>query len=185
MSEEHIAKTIRLVLAGHTDRFEDLYQATIHDVYRTLYLLSGSERESDDIAQNIYLELYRCLSSYDPSRSFHAWVYGITMRQYSAYKRRRWREYRKLRKAHEARAADSHIIHPPEVMLGEENMLDELNRLSDKQRQVIVLRYVNELSQQEIADALSIPIGTVKSRLNQGLCQMRKTLGRDINAETN
>ncbi|MFL1676220.1 sigma factor [Paenibacillus dendritiformis] len=82
------------VLAGNLHAFEEIYKQTIDQVYRTLYFLTDNTRELDDIVQEIYVELFRSLSAFDPSRSFPAWLYGITIRQHQAHRRKRWKQQR-------------------------------------------------------------------------------------------
>ncbi len=187
MTSKHLSELVELVLAGQKEAFEQLYNATIDDVYRTLYLLSGSERDAEDIAQNVYLELYKSLDKYDRSRSLHGWLYGITIRQLQTFKRKRWREYRKEQKERETfpgklkpfdDASYEHIIEDQADLI-----IVELDKLPDKLKQVLVLRYINDLSQQEIADIVGIPLGTVKSRLNQALVRMRHKIRREEHAE--
>ncbi|WGU93426.1 sigma factor [Paenibacillus dendritiformis] len=82
------------VLAGNLHAFEEIYKQTIDQVYRTLYFLTDNTRELDDLVQEIYVDLFRSLSAFDPSRSFPAWLYGITIRQHQAHRRKRWKQQR-------------------------------------------------------------------------------------------
>lgn len=56
--------------------------------------MKDNTRELDDLVQEIYAELFRSLAAFDPSRSFPAWLYGITIRQHQAYRRKRWKQQR-------------------------------------------------------------------------------------------
>ncbi|MFF2091040.1 RNA polymerase sigma factor [Paenibacillus sp. NPDC058174] len=182
MAVTTISELVGLALNGQEEAFEQLYNETVNEVYRTLYYLSGSHTDAEDIAQNVYLELYRNLDKYDHSRSLQGWLYGITIRQLHAHRRRRWKEYRKEQKQREQHTTPLAAYN--DVSVGEaqdDSVMDELHNLPVKLKEVLVLRYINDLSQQEIADALAIPVGTVKSRLNQALVQMRKKLeGKSI-----
>ena len=170
MTPEQISELVELVLAGNKEAFEEIYNETIGGVYRTLYVLTGSERDAEDVAQNVYLELYRNLNKYDRSRSLLGWVYGITIRQHQAYKRKRWREYRKERKEREKQTETPPTTEEAvlERFTGGHNdfVIVALNKLPDKLKQVLVLRYINELSQQEIADGLGIPVSIISDATN-------------------
>jgi len=184
LTNSPISKLVELAQTGNKAAFEQLYNETIHQVYRTLYMLCGSRSDAEDIAQTVYLELYTSLPKYDRSRSFHGWLYGIAIRQFQAYKRQRWREYRKLRKEQELMAAMPVMMEDASTGLGLQfDVMEQLHKLPDPLKQVLVLRYVNDLPQQEIADILAIPVGTVKSRLNQALVRMRHTLRREPNVQ--
>lgn len=66
-------------------------------VYRTIsvyVVLADNPHELDDLVQEIYVELFRSLSAFDPSSSFPAWLYGITIRQHQAHRRKRWKQQR-------------------------------------------------------------------------------------------
>lgn len=173
---------IQNVLDGDSDAFAELYNQTIHTVYRTLYFLSPDKNELEDVVQNIYLELFRCLPKYDSSRSFHAWLNGITIRQHQAYRRQKWREGRK-----EAAHARMELggIEPDFAgtlidKVSNEAVIQAAQALTYKARQVIVLHYINDLTQEEISEILDIPLGTVKSRLHTALSMLRRKLRRDI-----
>ncbi|TDL48546.1 sigma-70 family RNA polymerase sigma factor [Paenibacillus dendritiformis] len=86
--------SVYVVLAGNLHAFEEIYKQTIDQVYRTLYFLTDNTRELDDLVQEIYVELFRSLSAFDPSRSFPAWLYGITIRQHQAHRRKRRKQQR-------------------------------------------------------------------------------------------
>ncbi|WP_052350532.1 RNA polymerase sigma factor [Paenibacillus gorillae] len=177
MAVTTMSELVGLALKGQKDAFEQLYNETVNEVYRTLYYLGGSHTDAEDIAQNVYLELYRSLDKFDHSRSLQGWLYGITIRQLHAHRRRRWKEYRREQKQRKHQTAPLPVHN--DVSFGDaqgDSIMDELHSLPGKLKEVLVLRYINDLSQQEIADALAIPIGTVKSRLNQALVRMRKKL---------
>ncbi|WP_422656825.1 sigma-70 family RNA polymerase sigma factor [Paenibacillus sp. EC2-1] len=183
MTDAQMSELVGLVLAGKKEAFEIIYNETIISTYRTLYFLTSSERDAEDIAQNVYLEVYRTLSNFQMNRSLRSWIYGIMIRQFQSHKRKRWREHRKVQKDY---ALQVHIpITIEESVLDKDHndeIISKLNALSDKLKHVLVLRYVNDLSQQEIADILEIPLGTVKSRLNQALKRMRQMIGREEHA---
>ncbi len=185
MTDEQLAGLAGYVLDGDHQAFERLYNETIGNVYRTLYMLTGSPRDAEDVAQEVYLELYRNIRKYDGSRSFRNWMYGIVVRQHSSFKRKRWREFRKEQKERE-RHSNEAVAKPVSARSQDatDDVMDNLDQLPDKLKQVLVLRYINDLSQQDIADALHIPVGTVKSRLSQALRRMRQMMGRDLHGES-
>ncbi|GGG77548.1 RNA polymerase sigma factor [Paenibacillus radicis (ex Gao et al. 2016)] len=179
MAVTTMSELIGLALKGQKEAFEQLYNETVNEVYRTLYYLSGSHTDAEDIAQNVYLELYRNLDKYDHSRSLQGWLYGITIRQLHAHRRKKWKEYRNEQKQRKLQTAplpaNNHVSFAGDTQ--GDFVMEELHDLPEKLKEVLVLRYINDLPQQEIANVLSIPIGTVKSRLNQALVRMREKLG--------
>lgn len=171
---------IEKVLDGDRAAFADLYNQTIHTVYRTLYFLSYDKSELDDVVQNIYIELFKNLAKFDSSRSsFYAWLNGITVRQHQAHRRKKWREGRN--KAIQARMEVGGIEPDFSTLLidkvSNEHVIKSIETLSYKTKQVIILHYLNDLTHEEISEILKIPLGTVKSRLHSALNQLRKKLG--------
>jgi len=177
LASERLSDLVDQALAGSKEAFELIYESTANEVYRTLYLLSGSGSDAEDIAQNVYMEFYRSLDRYDRSRPLAGWLHGIALRQLRAHKRKTWRETRKERKAGIYRLSEN-ATEQPETIEGA-GLVHELSALPDKYKQVLVLKYFNDLSQQEIADVSGIPLGTVKSRLNQGLARLRTKIQRE------
>jgi len=178
LASEQLSELVDLALSGNKEAFERIYEATANEVYRTLYLLSGSTNDAEDIAQNVYLEFYRCLDRYDRSRPLSGWLHGIALRQLQAHKRKRWREFRKERKAGIYRLAEE-SFEEPDANTRTALSLSDLDGLPDKYKRVLRLKYFEDLSQQEIADAVGLPLGTVKSRLSQALAIMRHQMQRD------
>jgi len=168
------------VLGGNNEAFSELYNQTIHTVYRTLYFLSRHPEELNDIVQNVYVELYKNLAKFDRARSFQYWLTGIAVRQHQAYRRQRWRQQRneavevRMTPAAEPDFADSLID-----KVSHEHLVEQIAALSYKQKQVVILHYLNELTHEEIADILQIPPGTVKSRLHSALSRLRRQYRRE------
>lgn len=181
MEDKQLAELAQLARSGDHEAFEQLYVATVPQVYRTLYVLCGSERDAEDLAQNVYLELYKGFGNYDANRPLKGWLYGILMNQFKAFQRRRWRDSRKVHKAQQEQqvALDCLPDMPLTRTIGDP-VIDMLMKLPTDLKQVLTLRYVNDMPQQEIAAILGIPLGTVKSRLNRGLIHMRRKLKEEI-----
>jgi RNA polymerase sigma-70 factor (ECF subfamily) len=172
---------IRRSQAGDEAAFAALFEQYKNLVYKTAVLLLDSacvaspEAEAEEALQEVFLSVYRSLASYQPERAaFSTWLYRITVNHCLNRKRRRlpW-AWLSLDRVPAAQAAGP----SPEQALGEtEEVRAALRRLSAKLRATVVLRFYADLSYAEIAQALDIPIGTVKSRLAEAL----KVLGREL-----
>ncbi|MHA7966519.1 sigma-70 family RNA polymerase sigma factor [Paenibacillus sp. CAU 1782] len=173
---------VHKVLAGDHAAFSELYNETIHSVYRMLYFLTESKADLDDIVQDVYVELYRSLPRFDSSRSLQSWLYGIAIRQHQSYRRKKWRQARKEHKERQLQNAMVEFDFSNAVVekLSANAAITEVEGLSYKLKQVVILRYLNDLSQEEIAEIAGIPLGTVKSRLNLALRKLRTTIGRNV-----
>ncbi|ETT77218.1 RNA polymerase sigma factor [Paenibacillus sp. FSL R7-277] len=168
------SQLIILTLAGSSEAFNELYEATIKDVYQTVHFLVRQKSEVDDIVQEIYIQMRRSLEQFDVSRPFRPWLMGIAMRQIHAYRRKRWTQLRILKKAEQVNLGMKPEF-TSEVVDGISNksLLASVESLPYKLKQVIILHYLNELSQEESAAILGIPLGTVKSRIHAALRKLR------------
>jgi RNA polymerase sigma-70 factor, ECF subfamily len=156
-------------LAGDQDAFTDLVLDYQHAVYNLTYRMLGDAVEAEDAAQEAFLRAYRSLDRYDPSRSFKTWVLSIASHYCIDVIRKRRMSWLSL---------DDFV--PGEVMAtlefrsvedsaieGERGRTVQrlLKLLKPDERAIIVLRYWNDLSYEEIAEMLHTNVGVVKSRL--------------------
>lgn len=170
-----LAELIQRTREGDQEAFGVLFERYKNLVYRTAYLMLGEAEEAEDALQEIFLKVYRSLSSYQPTKgAFTTWLYRITT-NYCLNRRRIKRfSFVPLEWAWQdnSRAAIAKQNDPGE----DQDIHLALEGLSDKLRAVIVLRYYGGLSYAEIGESLSIPIGTVKSRLDLGFRKLRREL---------
>jgi len=168
---------IRLVLAGHHEKFADLverYQAPlIHFLRRIL----GSDEDVLDCAQDAFLAVYRNLTQYSEKYPFRAWLYTIARNKALDLVRKRQREIPLI-------LDDNLIDHQPrpeEVWLAKEQasmLSDVLNELPEHYGQALYLRFHQELSYEEIALVLEVPLSRVKTYLHRGKEKLRQHLER-------
>jgi len=163
---------------GDLDALGGLYDRHRHLVYRTALAITA------DLLQEVFLRLYRFGHRIDPHRPLEPWLYRMTanMAYTWANQRRRW--YRLLqemadRLTREGRPTPYHQIEEREQW-GE--VQRALEAISPGKRVVVVLYYLNGLSVLEIAEALELPLGTVKSRLHYGRKSLKKSLGLEGDA---
>lgn len=148
-------------------------------VYQTAYFLTGSRGLAEDVAQESLLRVYRSYSNYNPDKPLKPWIYRIVVNAARTALKQQSRQ-KTVPLEREFEAADRDSI--TQVVAGENQaeILAALERISLKSKEVIVLRFFEELSLAEIAEVLSIPLGTCKSRLNTAMHQLRKHLPPEI-----
>jgi RNA polymerase sigma-70 factor, ECF subfamily len=172
-------------LAGDDAAWEELISTHTRRVYGICYHFTGSDTEAQDLSQEVFLRLYRSLSSFRPrDGSFTVWLSRITRNLLIDH-------YRKSRMQ---RATDS-IDDQVSVVEQKGSLMDRtdamvasreaselirgaLQKLSPELRETVILRDVEELEYREIAGVLGIPEGTVKSRLNRGRAELARLLRR-------
>jgi RNA polymerase sigma factor (sigma-70 family) len=169
---------IERTLAGDPNAFEIIFDQYKNLVYRTAYLILDSANDAEDALQEIFLKAYRSLRSYDESKAaFSTWIYRITVNHCLNQRRKFLVLIRPRELSKESDTKDQ--VSLEEKLSDQEAIERALQKLSQKLRVVIILRYFLDLSYSEIAQVLDVPLGTVKSRLNLGLKKIREELQSD------
>jgi RNA polymerase sigma-70 factor (ECF subfamily) len=132
----------------------------------------------DDLFQESWLRVVRARDRFDPRRRFSTWVFQIANNLCRDRGRRRAVEARHLEELARSRHHGAEPVEPPLV----EQRLDmrrRLDSLPERLREVLVLRYYQQLPERDIAEILGIPRGTVKSRLHAAVKALRAQEGED------
>ena len=174
---EHL---IRRVAAGDESAFCELYDLVVGSVLGVVTRVVRNRAQSEEVTQEVLIEVWRRAAHYSPERgSVHAWVLTIAHRR--AVDRVRSEQSATDR---EQRVAQLEIERPFDQVaeatvaaLDRERVRHCLAALTDLQRQSVVLAYYNGYTYREVADVLNSPLGTVKTRLRDGLIRMRDCLG--------
>ena len=165
-------------------KFEALFHQYRGRVFQTAYLILGDSREAEDVLQEVFLKVYRSGNSFDPEKGgFAAWLYRIVVNQCISCRRRKRRPSSSLESLREEGfdpPADTPSV--PEELLAEERieaLRQAVGTMKENHRVILVMRYFNELSYEEIASVLGIPLGTVQSRLNRAMNVLRRELKKE------
>ena len=166
---------IQLTLSGNKEAYSELYDKTIQEIYKTAHFLIEDKADVDDVVQEIYIQLYESLRKYDSEKPFRPWLIGLAIKQIHSYRRKRWMRLRIVKKAEEQRKPVQ-IDFSSDVVskISNQKLIELIHKLPYKLKQVIILRYLYEYSQEEVAQILHIPIGTVKSRIHAALKKLRQ-----------
>jgi RNA polymerase sigma-70 factor (ECF subfamily) len=166
---------VEQVLAGDQAAYSELYDKSIADVFKNVHFLIDEKADVDDLVQEIYIQLFKSLKKYDRARPFRPWLMGIAMKQVQSYRRQRWVRLRLTKKAEENQSVFALDFSDAIVeKVTNEELVKLVEGLPFKLKQVIILRYLNDYSQEETARILDIPLGTVKSRINSALKKLRE-----------
>lgn len=174
-------------LAGDSAAYGDLVRRYQDRLRASLFRLTGSTEEAEDVAQEAFVQAFLKLSSFQRSSRFYTWVYRIAFNQ-AISKNRKRRPRVSLNVVQEAGGpepvAETHGPTEP-TLRGEraELLHAAIAQLEDDHRQVIVLREFEEMDYQQIADVIDAPVGTVRSRLFRARAQLRERLA-DVLGET-
>jgi RNA polymerase sigma-70 factor (ECF subfamily) len=133
---------------------------------------------ADDLFQESWLRVVRARDRFDPRRRFSTWIFQIANNLCRDRGRRRAVEARHLESLAQSQRHEPARAAPPPVEL-RLDMRRRLDALPDRLREVLVLRYYQQLPERDIAEILGIPRGTVKSRLHAAVKALRAQEGDD------
>ena len=165
--------------SGDRDALDELLKAVQEPLYRYIFSLARDQHLAENILQEVFIRIYRNLGWLRDPQLFRAWAYQIATREtFRSLKReRRWKE--QVRDESDL----TMIASPPPREEFSPDLLGRLPQLvaelSPASRAVIVLYYLHEMSLDETAAVLGIPVGTVKSRLAYGLESLRRQFGNE------
>lgn len=162
--------------SGDMAAFEALFRCYEKLVFKTAYLITGSRDRAEDVLQEVFIAVWNSRRTYDPNKGkLTTWLHRITVNQCSKGKTRKEPATVPLEEK-EMDAVGTRHSQPDDILVSKleyDKLLQAMDSLDTKHRSVLVLRYFNDLSYQEIAESLGIPLGTVKSRINQSLQYLR------------
>lgn len=176
------ADLVRAARGGDADAFDRLVQSHYRSVYNTAYRMLHTPSAASDATQSTFVRVYEALPSFRGDASFGTWLYRITMNVCLDEIRRNKNQPLSLTDEDDDGEPSGERDLPdlsaePSVSAEQRELQalvhDAISRLSEDFRTVIVLYDIRGLSYQEISEALEIPLGTVKSRLNRARLALR------------
>ena len=174
---------IEQCLAGDQVAWEQIVRQNWRKVFNVAYKFVGRHDEAEDLTQDIFLKIFKALKTFDRRANFQTWIISISRNLCIDH-------YRSVRKERQtiARDVDSSDLQPATTDRGpyaqaehqdlRAQLRQALETLPITLRTAVVLRDLQELSYQEIADRLGLPEGTVKSRINRGRIELAHQLRR-------
>jgi RNA polymerase sigma-70 factor (ECF subfamily) len=183
-----IEALIQRCLRGDQVAWDQIVRTYWRKVFNVAYKFVGKHDEAEDLAQDIFLKIFKSLDTFDRRANFQTWLISISRNLCIDH-------YRSVRKERETidRQVDANDLTPvsheesPAAALEQRDRVTLLRQalaeLPDTLRTAVLMRDIQEWSYQEIADKLRLPEGTVKSRINRGRTelarQIRKLRGDD------
>lgn len=183
MSQRTDEELVKLV-SERDDRsaFAELVERHQRGVFSLLHRILGPDDEIDDIAQNVFIAAYRGLQSFKGDAKFGTWLYRVTYNQACSALRRRGTKKEKMQVQHPEDAtgnpiefADKDAADPNQKLLAEQ-VWRAVEQLPTQSRAVVELFYGRGMSYPEIAEALDLPVGTVKTHLHRARNRLRELL---------
>jgi RNA polymerase sigma-70 factor (ECF subfamily) len=167
---EPLAKTI-----AQEEDFETAAMPHLNALFRTATRVLGDRNEAEDLVQETYLQAWKSFHRFEQGTNCRAWLFKILFHVINHH-RRKWFKFDWFTDGDEA--LENRLVYEAPVSedLSDEEVLAALEKLPRHYREVILLSDVQEFSYKEISEILSIPIGTVMSRLSRGRKVLRDEL---------
>lgn len=167
------ARLMELVRADRRDEaITLLLPAFRRKVFGLAYSILRDRESAEDVTQEVFIKVWRALPGYDGRASISTWIYTIT-RNASVSALRARHPQSSLSDPDVMEAAEANYPGPATDVLAERAaILKIVDRLPTKQRQVVMLFYMEEQSHEEVATMLAIPVGTVKTLLHRARAQL-------------
>ncbi|WP_353826872.1 ECF RNA polymerase sigma factor SigK [Agromyces sp. SYSU T0242] len=171
-----------LVRTGTGDRgaFAELYDRSAARVFGLVRRIVVDPAQAEEVAQDVFLEVWQTAPRFDPNRGAAvSWMFTLAHR----------RAVDRVRSSQSARDRDARIgardvdvptdtvAEAAEIRLDHDRAHEALADLSDLQRECVALAYYGGLTQSEIAERLQVPLGTVKTRMRDGMARLRRSMG--------
>jgi RNA polymerase sigma-70 factor (ECF subfamily) len=180
---QEIDPLIERCLSGDQAAWEDIVRLYRRKVFNIAYKFVGRHDEAEDLTQDVFLKVFKSLRTFDRRANFSTWLISVSRNLCIDH-------YRSVRRERELVNHDVDVVtivrptgrDTPQAMLERRDRVatlrTALDKLTPSLRAAIMLRDIQELSYQEIAERLGVPEGTVKSRINRGRTELARQIAR-------
>ena len=187
-----VAMLVRRCVAGDAAAWEEIVRTYNRRIFNICYRFAGSGDDAEDLTQEVFIKMYRTLSSYDPSKgAFVTWVTTITRNLLVDHFRKTKQD--RMTESIDAAPSEREDAQPLSEQIQDQSAPPDahvrsrevgetvhaaLGRLSPELREAVILRDLQDMDYREIATVLKVPEGTVKSRINRGRAELARLLQR-------
>ncbi len=173
------AELIERARQGDMTAYAELVRRYQAPALRTASVLTADPAEAEDAVQDAFVKAHRALGRFREGAPFRPWLLQIVANEARNRRRSAGRRQSLALRMAEDRPPDDAALSPEVAVLARERrevLLAAVGRLAPDDRLVIAYRYFLDLSEAEMADALGVPRGTVKSRLSRAMARLRVVL---------
>ena len=182
------ARIIRMVLSGDVNAYEQLVKANEKNVYNLAFKMTGSEQDAMDISQDAFLKAYINLPGFNGTSKFSVWLYRLTYNLCIDFLRKKKRECT-VPAEYENDSGQTVPVQQEDSSPGIEDavikteqyreVMQAINMLPEKYRGILLMHCIDDMKYSDIARALDINEGTVKSRLSRARRLLAEKLQKD------
>jgi RNA polymerase sigma-70 factor (ECF subfamily) len=178
LTGENDRELVSKALQGNQKAFRQIVERYHSTAYAVVRGVLGNSDDVDDVLQNVYIKMYRGLAGFRGESRLSTWIYQIARNE----------AINAARKRRPGGTQVEEVVLPageganPETAYGKQELSEQMEmamaEMDDNYRMVLELRYMGERSYEEIAEAMGLPIGTVKTYIYRGKVQLKKILTR-------
>ncbi|MBI1248470.1 sigma-70 family RNA polymerase sigma factor [bacterium] len=171
---------IQRILQGDAVAYEEIVRNYQQRLYNTMFHILGSKEDAEDVVQESFVQAYLKLATFQGNSAFYTWLYRISFNIAISHRRRR----KKVHSIDQVR--DDIGSEPVDQGNGPAHRMEQqesirqvhaaLTKLSEEHRDVLVLRELEGMDYDRIADVLELPVGTVRSRLHRARTHLKECL---------
>lgn len=177
-------------LAGERSSYANLVEKYQDRLLNSVFQVVGGREEAEDVVQEAFVQAFVKLDTFQGTSAFYTWIYRIAFNLAVSRRRKRRPEHSidHLREQTGDEPLDDATAVDAELEREErcQQLYAALDQLSDEHRKIVVLRELEELCYEEIAEVLELPVGTVRSRLHRARLQLREYLqGNQVDSAGN
>lgn len=186
-----INEAVKRAKNGDINAFEIIVKTYEKKIYNLALRYNNNREDAFDISQEVFIKVFRSIGSFKEESSFSTWLYRVAVNVCIDYQRKNKKHSNSLSLTIRDDDGDEQQLEIEDISYSPETVYDRtelresigkaLNMLSEEHKQVLILREINGLSYEEIAEVLSLEEGTVKSRIYRG----REKLCRILSSEGN
>ena len=183
---------VRRCVSGDAAAWEEIVQRYHRRIYNICYRFAGDSENAQDLTQEVFIKMYRTLSTYDSGKgAFMTWVTTITRNLLVDHFRKSKGD--RITDSLDAAPSEHEDSQPLSEQIADQGLPPDaavrsretremvhlaLQKLSPELREAVILRDLQDMDYREIATALRVPEGTVKSRINRGRAELARLLQR-------
>jgi RNA polymerase sigma-70 factor (ECF subfamily) len=173
------AECVRRVQKGDTDSFEILVRRHQKSIFNLVYRLLGDYDEAAEVAQEVFLSAYKSIDQFRGDAIFSTWLYRIGLNHASTRRKSLNNAQRRHVSLDGTKVIDDGAVDPAKSFEHKEiqqRVQQALNSLAPDDARIILLRDLQDVPYEDVAEMLDIPVGTVKSRLHRARQALKANL---------
>jgi RNA polymerase sigma-70 factor (ECF subfamily) len=182
MTDDPDRDLVRRAQAGDTDAFSELVRRHERVVYNLAFRFMRNETQADDMAQEAFLKAFRLLKGFRAEARFSTWLYRVTSSVcLTEISRRKRRGEVELTPGH--LSGPETAVEPAQPTDTHEIIRRCVTRLPERYATIMTLYYLKEVSYEEIAEMMNIPMGTLKTWMHRARRQLRTIVEQEMNTD--